>query len=97
MTLPSAVDAADFVVSRSSNYRRFGLEYKCRIISEYDSLPPGDGSRGSLLRREGLRRNQVSEWRKTREVMDVEGTGIGRVTVGQDCIQNAAIRAVEIG
>ena len=75
MTLPSAVDAADFVVSRSSNYRRFGLEYKLRIIAEYDLLPPGNGSRGSLLRREGLRRNHISEWRKTDEIVNAERSG----------------------
>jgi len=78
VTLPSAVDVADFVVSRSSNYRRFGLEYKLRIIAEYDLLPPGDGSRGSLLRREGLRRNHISEWRKTDEILNAEGPGIGK-------------------
>ena len=66
MTLPSAVDVAD--VSRSSNYRRYPLEFKRRVIAEYDLLPTGDGSRGSLLRREGLRRTQISEWRKTREM-----------------------------
>ena len=66
MTLPSAVDGA--VVSRGSNYRRFPVEYKRRIMAEYDLLPLGDGSRGSLLRREGLRRNQIFEWRKTREM-----------------------------
>ena len=66
MTLPSVVDFAD--VSRSSNYRRYPVEYKRRLIAEYDLLPTGDGSRGSLLRREGLRRTQISEWRKTREM-----------------------------
>ena len=76
MTLPSAVDSADFVVTRSSNYRRYALDYKRRIIAEYDLLPIGDGSRGSLLRREGLRRNQVAEWRKTREILDADGSGI---------------------
>jgi transposase len=73
VTLPSAVDIADEVVSRASSYRRFGVEYKRRIISEYDLLPSGDGSRGSLLRREGLRRNQISEWRKTREMLEQDG------------------------
>jgi hypothetical protein len=76
VTLPSAVDSADFVVTRSSNYRRYALEYKRRIIAEYDLLPVGDGSRGSLLRREGLRRNQIAEWRKTREILDADGSGI---------------------
>lgn len=79
MTLPSAVDVADDVVSRASNYRRFGVEYKRRIISEYDLLPSGDGSRGSFLRREGLRRNQISEWRKTREMLKQDGQVIKAV------------------
>ena len=66
MTLPSVVDGA--VVSRASNYRRYPVEYKRRIMAEYDLLPLGDGSRGSLLRREGLRRNQIFDWRRTSEM-----------------------------
>jgi hypothetical protein len=33
--------------------RTFGAEYKARILAEYEAAP-ADGSRGAILRREGL-------------------------------------------
>ena len=44
--------------------RRHPREYKERIVAEYDALPPSDGQRGSLLRREKLARHQISAWRR---------------------------------
>ena len=64
MTLPSAVEGPE-VVSRRSMYRRHSDEYKGRIVTEYEGLPAGGSERGSMLRREGLARTQVYEWRKT--------------------------------
>ena len=93
MTLPSVVDGA--VVSRASNYRRYPVEYKRRIMAEYDLLPLGDGSRGSLLRREGLRRNQIFDWRRTSEMSnDLPPVPVpkkrakkrGTVEVDNDCL-----------
>jgi transposase-like protein len=46
----------------SRERRRFGAEYKRRIISEAEKC--GFGQLGSLLRREGLTYTQLSEWRK---------------------------------
>ena len=46
-------------------YRRHSDEYKRRIVTEYEGLPAGGSERGSMLRREGLARTQVYEWRKT--------------------------------
>ena len=65
MTLPSPVEGPEFSVSRRSTHRRHSEEYKRRIVDEYESLPGGGTERGSMLRREGLRRTQVYEWRKT--------------------------------
>ena len=65
MTLPSPVEGPEIPVSRRSMYRRHSDDYKRRIVEEYESLPDGGTERGSMLRREGLRRTQVYEWRKT--------------------------------
>lgn len=45
--------------------RRFTAEYKTRILQEADQLSPAE--LGALLRREGLYRKQVNEWRKQRD------------------------------
>ena len=47
--------------------RTFTVEYKERILAEYDGLPVGSTERGALLRREGLYSSQLAEWRKARE------------------------------
>ena len=65
MTLPSAVEVPEVVVSRRSLHRRHSEEYKRRIVAEYLAMADGGSERGSMLRREGLRRTQVYEWRKT--------------------------------
>ncbi len=53
--------------------RTFTVEYKERILAEYDSLPVGSTERGALLRREGLYSSHLAEWRKAREVGAREG------------------------
>jgi transposase len=62
VTLPF-VDESD--VSRRSTKRFFDTEFKRRVVAEYDGMEPYGPDRGSLLRREGLHRRQVHEWRKT--------------------------------
>ena len=64
--MPSGLDgvAGDGEGDRSSGYRRHSREFKERIVAEYELLPELGGLRGSLLRRENLRRNQVSVWRR---------------------------------
>jgi transposase len=52
-------------VSRRSTKRFFDLETKRRVVAEYDALEPFGPDRGSLLRREGIVRRQVYEWRRT--------------------------------
>ena len=73
MTLPSEVEVIEVVSSSRPTYRRYSLEYKRRIVAEYDALASGDGQKGSLLRRENLARRQVSEWRQ--QFADVAGGG----------------------
>ncbi len=53
--------------------RTFTVEYKERILAEYDSLPVGSTERGALLRREGLYSSHLAEWRKAREAGAREG------------------------
>ncbi len=70
MTLPSPVEGPEIPVTRSSTYRRHSEEYKRRIVNEYEALPHGGSERGSMLRREGLTRTQVYQWRKTQAMSE---------------------------
>ena len=65
MTLPSVVKNGVDVASRRSMHRRYSDEYRRKIVAEYESLPDSGPEHGSLLRREGLRRTQVFDWRQT--------------------------------
>jgi len=53
--------------------RTFSAEYKAEIVAEYDSWPKGSEERGAILRREGVYRSHVSEWRKQAEAGAREG------------------------
>jgi transposase len=46
--------------------RSFTAEYKAAILAEYDSLTE-PGSKGALLRREGLYSSHLIEWRRARD------------------------------
>jgi transposase-like protein len=52
--------------------RTFGAEYKQRILAEYEAAPT-DGSRGAILRREGLYSSHVVEWRRARDAGALAG------------------------
>ena len=65
MTLPFVSEVTSPVVSRRSMKRFFDLETKRRVVAEFDALEPYSPDRGSLLRREGIVRRQIDEWRKT--------------------------------
>lgn len=45
--------------------RRFSAEFKAAILAEYDGADRGE--RGAILRREGLYRSHIIEWRKAAE------------------------------
>jgi len=47
--------------------RTFTVEYKARVLAEYDALPEHSGERGALVRREGLYSSHIAEWRKARD------------------------------
>lgn len=46
--------------------RVFTTEYKLAILAEYDAAE-ADGSKGSILRREGLHSSHIVEWRRARD------------------------------
>jgi len=46
--------------------RTFSAEYKREILSEYEAAAD-DGSKGAILRREGLYTSHISEWRRSRD------------------------------
>src|SRR4051812_1847127 len=52
--------------------RSFSPDYKLAILEEYDALTE-PGARGALLRREGLYRSHIGEWRGARDVGALEG------------------------
>ena len=52
-------------VTEKPTRRRYGLEYKQRILEEYERCAKGE--RGALLRREGLYSSHIDAWRKRRD------------------------------
>jgi len=52
--------------------RKFGAEYKLRILAEADECTER-GAIGALLRREGLYSSHLDKWRKQRERGALEG------------------------
>lgn len=65
VTLPFVSEVSGSDVSRRSTKRFFDIETKRRVVAEFDALEPYSPERGSLLRREGIVRRQIFEWRKT--------------------------------
>ena len=54
--------------------RRFSTEYKRAILEQYDRLTE-PGSKGALLRREGLYSSHLIEWRRAMQAGAVSGLG----------------------
>lgn len=52
--------------------RTFGAEYKREILTEYEAAT-GDGSKGAILRREGLYSSHITEWRRARDAGALAG------------------------
>jgi transposase-like protein len=52
--------------------RTFSAEYKRGILAEYESAPT-DGTRGAILRREGLYSSHIVEWRRARDAGALAG------------------------
>jgi len=87
MTSTSQLDRAhDGVVSEPDETdpapkprrRTFDVEYKMRILNEYDALAKGGSERGALLRRERLYSSHISEWRNQRARAGVRPAKRGR-------------------
>lgn len=73
--------------------RSFTAEYKRRIVAEYDQAPAG--SKGQVLRREGLYDSSVKQWRA-----QIEAGTLGRVArrkprTGQQSPEQARIAELE--
>ncbi|MET7458309.1 hypothetical protein ABZT03_42075, partial [Streptomyces sp. NPDC005574] len=53
------------VEPRSAGPRRYTVEYKARILAEYETLDRQ--GKGALLRREGLYSSLITHWRQQRD------------------------------
>jgi transposase len=76
MTLPIVRERTD--VSRRSTKRFFDIETKRRVVGEWNALESHSPERGSLLRREGIVRRQIYEWRQAVEMKPEPKRGPGR-------------------
>lgn len=77
VTMERAHDAAmdgDTSLPERPLRRTFSAEYKAQILAEYEAAPT-DGSRGAILRREGLYSSHVVEWRRARDAGALAGLG----------------------
>src|SRR5947209_15898666 len=54
--------------------RQFSAAYKLSILEEYEQLSD-PGTKGALLRREGLYTSHIVEWRRAREAGSLHRTG----------------------
>jgi len=72
--LAQAGDVPDPEIPEKASRRRFSARYKLTILDEYDRLSE-PGTKGALLRREGLYSSHIVEWRRARDVGAVAELG----------------------
>jgi len=75
LTMERAHDAAvagDDTLPARPVRRQFSAEYKLRILAEHDAAAT-DGSKGAILRREGLYSSHLVEWRRARDAGALAG------------------------
>jgi len=75
LTMEHAHDAAmdrDPTLPERPVRRTFSAEYKLGILAEYED-PNEDGSKGAILRREGLYSSHITEWRRARDAGALAG------------------------
>ena len=75
LTMERAHDAAmdrDPSLPERPARRTFSAGYKQRILSEYEAATE-DGSKGAILRREGLYTSHITEWRRARDAGALAG------------------------
>jgi transposase len=65
VNLPVANPSVSTEVTERPTRRRHSLEFKKRILEEYERCAKGE--RGALLRREGLYSSHIDGWRKQRD------------------------------
>ena len=61
----AGVERPDPEVPERAKRRTFTAKYKLEILAEYAAAP--EGTKGALLRREGLYSSHIVEWRKARD------------------------------
>jgi transposase len=74
LTMERAHDAAmdrDPSLPERPTRRTFSAEYKQRILDEYEAAD--DGTKGAILRREGLYTSHITEWRRARDAGALAG------------------------
>jgi transposase-like protein len=59
-------------VVAKAKHRQYTAEYKLRILRELDGSQ-GIGETGALLRREGLYSSHLTNWRRQRELGELDG------------------------
>jgi transposase-like protein len=59
-------------VVAKAKHRQYTAEYKLRILRELDGSQ-GTGETGALLRREGLYSSHLTNWRRQRELGELDG------------------------
>jgi transposase len=75
LTMERAHDAAmagDATLPERPLRRTFSAEYKRRVLAEYEAAIE-DGSRGAILRREGLYSSHIVDWRRARDAGALAG------------------------
>jgi transposase-like protein len=76
LTMEHAHDAAmdrDPTLPARPVRRTFSAEYKLAILAEYEAAE--DGTKGAILRREGLYSSHIVEWRRARDAGALAGLG----------------------
>ena len=78
---PGRVDDAgterpDPEVPERAKRRTFTAKYKLEILAEYDAAP--EGTKGALLRHEGLYSSHIVQWRKARDAGALAGLAVPR-------------------
>ena len=74
--------------------RTFTAAYKMKIVAEFDGLTE-HGSRGALLRREGLYHSHIIDWRRSRDAGALDGlsSSPGPAKVSPDQSENRRLKA----
>ena len=72
----AGTERPDPEVPERAKRRTFTAKYKLEILAEYDAAP--EGTKGALLRREGLYSSHIVQWRKARDAGALAGLAVPR-------------------